>query len=166
MTWLAPFVSVVLVAPLAAQSPQSLAAKLNGNKITLRACVQQGNHGSPGSLRQIVVVDSGGANAAPRVMYWFAKNLDGFRRYIGSQVEIVGAIYDVLVDAVELKASDGVFAEVELTPAAKTESADAGQTAGSAAAPAAAPADAPPSEDALTVVKAEVTSLRMLGQCL
>src|SRR2546422_9985592 len=115
MNWHAVVASLVLVAPAVAQPPQSLAS-LKGNTVTLRACVQQGTHGSVATLRQVEVVKPAGAIESPRVMYWFARNLDDFRTNTGNEVEIVGTISDVLTEPIELKATDGVFAEVH-TPA-------------------------------------------------
>jgi len=164
MNWHVLFASLVLVAPVLAQTPQSLTT-LKGNTVTLRACVDQGTHGSIAALRQVEVVAPRTAIESPRVMYWFAKNLDDFRLHTGNQVEIVGTISDVLTDPVELKATDGVFAEVQPAAVGQTASADPGGqavgTAGASANSSSAGVDDPPK----TVVKADVTRIRMLGSC-
>jgi hypothetical protein len=140
------FASLVLVPSLAAAQTQP-SPTLKGNTVTLRACVQQGTHGSVAALRQVRVVAPAGAIASPRVMYWFAKNLDGFRTYTGNEVEIVGTVSDVLTGPLELKATDGVFAEVQPPAGEPTPVGTTGT-------------DLP-----TTVVKADVTKLRMLGHC-
>jgi hypothetical protein len=142
MTWPAVFAAVAVVTSVPALSYQAQDGSTE-KVVTLRACVQPGNHGSPGSLKQVEVVAAGGTFKSPAVMYWFSKNLEGFRKYPGSQVEIVGSVIEVLTEPVELRAADGVFAEI---PAAGGQ-APAGE------------------EQGPTVVKAEVTTLRSLGQC-
>jgi hypothetical protein len=175
MNWPALFASVVLVAPVVAQSGQAPPLAV-GSTVRLRACVDQGNHGSVGNLRQIEVVAAPGAGRDPRhVMYWFAKNLEGFRTYAGSRVEIAGTVAELIQGAMELKATDGVFAEVHapagdpaVDAAAVVAAVDpspgvaAVGTAGSGAVAAVASDSAAP---AMTIVKTDVTSLRTLGPC-
>lgn len=168
MNWQVLFASLVLVAPLVAQTPQPLAT-LKGNTVTLRACVHQGTHGSIAALRQVEVVSPRTAIESPRVMYWFARNLDDFRVNTGNEVEIVGTISDVLTDPVELKATDGVFAEVRAPEGRQTASANPGaQAVGTAGTAATAPDVASPAgvdDLPMTVVKTDVTKIRMLGHC-
>jgi hypothetical protein len=168
MNWHAVVASLVLVAPAVAQTPQSLAS-LKGNTVTLRACVQQGTHGSVATLRQVEVVKPAGAIESPRVMYWFARNLDDFRTNTGNEVEIIGTISDVLTEPIELKATDGVFAEVHTPAGGRTASSAPGvQAVGTAGTAANAPdAASSPDVDDLpaTVVKADVTKMRMVGHC-
>src|SRR5216110_1637845 len=123
MNWHALFASLVLVVPVVAQTPQSQPT-VKGNTVTLRACVQQGTHGSIATLRQVEVVTPGGTIESPRVMYWFARNLDDFLTNTGNQVEIVGTISEVFTGPVDLKATDGVFAEVRTPAGPQTASAD------------------------------------------
>jgi len=153
MNWPALFASVALVATIGAQSGPTSPAK--GSTITLRACVQPGTHGSPGNLSDPEVI-SGGAQASSRAMYWFYKNLEEFRLYTGSQVEIVGTVAEVLQEPVELKATDGVFAEVTV-PAENPSAASGARAVGTAG------AGAPDSPT--TVIKAEVTKVKTLGRC-
>jgi hypothetical protein len=165
MNWHAVVASLVLVAPAVAQTPQS-PASLKGNTVTLRGCVQQGTHGSVATLRHVEVVKPAGAIESPRVMYWFARNLDDFRTNTGNEVEIVGTISDVLTEPIELKATDGVFAEVHTPPTASA--APGVQAVGTAGTVGNAPdAASSPGVDDLpaTVVKADVTKMRMVGHC-
>ena len=168
MNWHVLFASLVLVVPVVAQTPQPQPA-VKGDTVTLRACVQQGTHGSIATLRQVEVVTPGRALESPRVMYWFARNLDDFRTNTGSQVEIVGTISEVLTGPVELKATDGVFAEVQAPAGGQTASADPGVravgTAGSSANASDAASSAGVDDLPVTVVKADVTRMRMLGHC-
>lgn len=168
MNWQAVFASLVLVAPVVAQTAQPQ-PNLKGNTVTLRACVQPGTHGSVAVLRQVEVVGPGRALESPRVMYWFAKNLEDFRTNTGNEVEIVGTISEVLTGPVELKATDGVFAEVQAPAGGQTASATAGvQPVGTTgtSANASDPASSAGVDDLpMTVVKADVTKMRMLGHC-
>jgi hypothetical protein len=167
MNWHALFASLVLVAPAVAQTPQPQPT-LKGNTVTLRACVQPGTHGSVAVLRRVEVVTPGRAIDTPRVMYWFARNLDDFRTNTGNEVEIVGTISEVLTGPVELKATDGVFAEVQAPADRQTASVDPGVKAvGTAGTSAKAPDATSAGVDDLpmTVVKADVTKMRMLGHC-
>jgi hypothetical protein len=167
MNWQALFASLVLVVPVVAQTPPL--APLKGNTVTLRACVDQGTHGSIAALRQVEVVGPRTAIGSPRVMYWFVKNLDDFRLHTGNQVEIVGTISDVLTEPVELKATDGVFAEVQPAAVGQAASADPGVpavgTAGRSANASAIASSAGVDDLPKTVVKADVTRIRMVGSC-
>jgi hypothetical protein len=177
MNW--PLVlSVVLVAPVAAQSQQppdtSAGKNLKDRTVTLRACVQQGTHGSPGNVSQVEVIAPAGTLAGPRkIIYWFFENVNGFKDHAGHQLEITGTVAAVIEGSPELKATDGVFAEVQVpansaAPAATPVGGDAGAagdqpdkpvaTASNAGDPA---TDEPPT----TVIKAAVTNLKMLGGC-
>ncbi len=168
MNWHVLFASLVLVVPVVAQTPQPQPT-VKGNTVTLRACVQPGTHGSIAALRQVEVVTPGRAIESPRVMYWFARNLDDFVTNTGNQVEIVGTISEVLTGPVELKATDGVFAEVRTPAGRQTASADPGVqavgTAGTAANASDATSSAGVDDLPVTVVKADVTRMRMLGHC-
>jgi hypothetical protein len=161
MNWGPALVSLVLVAPAVAQSP-SAPNTLKGKQIGIRACVQQGTHGSMGNLTNVAALDtSARPDTANRVMYWFHKNLDGFRDHVGQTVEITGTVTDVLDSAPELRATDGVFAQLE--PQAPAPVATSGTTRDSADAK---PADAADAGDApALIVKAEVNGIRMLGLC-
>src|SRR5207244_4878117 len=91
MNWHVLFASLVLVVPVVAQTPQPQPA-VKGDTVTLRACVQQGTHGSIATLRQVEVVTPGGTIESPRVMYWFARYLDVFLRNSCITVEIARTI--------------------------------------------------------------------------
>lgn len=158
MNWPAVVLSVVLVAPAVAQSQQP-----SGNRtLTLRACVQQGTHGSLGNLSQAEVVAPGVPAGPHRMIYWFNKNLDGFKDHAGHLVEITGTIAEVLEGTPELKATDGVFAEIQAPEAAVATS---GQAADKAAAAAGGSGAAEVEEPPTTVVKAAVVSLKNVGAC-
>jgi hypothetical protein len=162
MNWGPTLVSLVLVAPAAAQSASSADNDLQGKQIAIRACVHAGTHGSLGDLSEVAAVDPGARPDTPhRVMYWFHKNLDEFRDHVGQSVEITGTVREVLHDASELRATDGVFAEIALPVAAPVG------TSGTTRDPVAdATVHAPDSDNLPTlVVKAEVTKIRMLGVC-
>jgi hypothetical protein len=167
------FLSVVLVAPVVAHSQQpSDAAADKSRSLTLRACVQQGTHGSPGNLHQIEVIAPGSVVGGPqRVVYWFFKNVDGFKDHPGHLVEITGTVAEVIKGAPELKATDGVFAEIQLptsgaAPAAKPVGSDVA-VAGNQAEKAVATSGSAAATDEVptTVLKAAVSSLKMLGSC-
>src|SRR5690349_1449333 len=115
----AMFLSLVLVAPAAAQSQQAAqpGSGATDRTLVLRACVEQGTHGSVANLSQTVVVTPGHAVDKPgRFIYWFNKNVEGFRDQPGHLVEISGTVGEVLTTSPELKATDGVFAEAQISP--------------------------------------------------
>src|ERR1700739_385838 len=93
------FLSIVLVAPAVAQSQQTADSKSNkdlkGQTITIRACVQPGTHGSPGNLSQVGVAKDSTPAEPRRVIYWFYKNLNGFKDHPGQLVEITGTVTEV-----------------------------------------------------------------------
>src|SRR5947207_12748654 len=116
----AMFLSLVLVAPAAAQSqqPAQPVAGAADRTVVLRACVEQGTHGSVANLSQTVVISPGRAVDNPhRFMYWFNKNVEEVRNQIGHLGEISGTIAEVLTGSPELRATDGVFAQARISPA-------------------------------------------------
>src|SRR5207237_9231099 len=104
-----------------------------------------------------------------RVRYGLARNLDDLLTNTGNQVEIVGTISEVLTGPVELKATDGVFAEVRTPACRHTASADPGVqavgTVGTSANASDAASSAGVDDLQVTVVKADMTRMRMLGHC-
>jgi hypothetical protein len=170
MHWQATCLSLVLVVPALAQ-PQSL--QQTGRNVTLTACVQAGSHGSISNLSQIklIALDSL-PREAPRVMIWFDKNLDGFRDRVGQIVEIRGNIKEVLETDPGLKASDGVFASVDVPSAPLTDSNPAVRpvaTSSNATSQLVATDNKPPETiaeaEAPRIVRAEVVAFRMIGTC-
>jgi hypothetical protein len=149
-------VSVLLVVPAVAWSQQPPQA------ITLRACVQQGTHGSIGNLNQIEVKAPAVTPEGRPVLYWFHKNVAGFRDHIGHLVEIAANVVDVIDGPVELKATDGVFAEA---PPPAVAAAVGGSGAASERPVATSGGGSAIDPDARIVVKAEVDRLRMIGTC-
>ncbi len=133
MHWQATCLSLVLVVPTLVQS-QSLQS--TDRNVTLTACVQSGSHGSVSNLSQIKLIALESVpHEAHRVMVWFDKNLDGFRDRVGQMVEIRGTIKEVLETDPGLKASDGVFANVDVPPAqlaASTSTVRSAATSGNA----------------------------------
>jgi hypothetical protein len=169
MHWQATCLSLVLVVPALAHS-QSLQS--TDRTVTLTACVQAGTHGSVSNLSHIKLISLDSVREMPRVMVWFNKNLDGFRDRVGQMVEIRGTINEVLETDPGLKASDGVFATVDVPaapPAASTPAVRPVVTAGDAASQLVAIDSKPPeasSDDAAPrIVRAEVVALRMIGTC-
>ena len=168
MHWQATCLSLVLVVPALAHA-QTL--QPTDRNVTLTACVQSGTHGSVSNLSNIKLIALDSVREMPRVMVWFDKNLDGFRDRVGQMVEIRGNINEVLETDPGLKASDGVFATVDVPPAqtaATTPAVRPVATAGDAASQRVS-IDKPPeaiSDDAAPrIVRAEVVALRMIGTC-
>jgi len=163
--------SALLVAPLLAPSEASPIPPAQASKtrtVVVRACVMQGTHGSPGNLTQIEADPGTDVLRPGRLIYWFYTNPDGFKEHVGQQTEISGTVVEVHDESLELKASDGVFAEI-MVPAAGARS-TATETAGVAPGKVAAPVsasreDAGPDNGATTVWKIKVEKLRMLGSC-
>jgi hypothetical protein len=170
MHWKATCLSLVLVVPALAQS-QSLPS--TDRTVTLTACVQSGSHGSISNLSHIKLIALDGVpGEAPRVMVWFDKNLDGFRDRVGQMVEIRGNVREVLETDPGLKATDGVFATVDVPRApldAATPAVRSIATSGNTIAQLVATESKPPetiSEDAAPrVVRAEVVAFKMIGTC-
>ena len=174
MHWPAMFVSAVLVAPLVAQSqqpsPRGGDAALNG--VTLRAGVLPGTHGGVGNLSQVEMDPGAGFVGPRRIMYWFYKNSESFKDHAGHRVEITGTIVEVHDESLELKATDGVFAEIQGPTGATASPETSGGAVGTSgnapneAAATAVSADASETNDPqTTVVKVVVDKLRMLGTC-
>jgi len=176
MNWAALFLSVGLVAPVVARaqqpSPNTANKESKQQAVTLRACVQQGTHGSIGNLSQIEAIAPGNFAEGRTVLYWFHKNVAAFKDQVGRLVEIDAVVAEVIEGPLELKATDGVFAEIQVASASALASANsvprAVGTSGNApdvAVATAGAADAAESEAAPIVVKAEVSRLRMVGTC-
>lgn len=180
MNWIALVLSVVLVAPAVAQSPQPSDSKNNksgkdrkGETVILRACVLPGTHGSMANLSQVVAKDSSPAEPR-RIIYWFYKNLNGFKdHHPGQLVEITGTVTEVLDESPELKATDGIFAEIQFTAGNVTASAitasdavgPSGSTSAKPVATAGISGGAETDNLPTRVVKAEVNNLRTVGNC-
>ena len=168
MNWPALLVSVVLVAPAVVHSQQPGDAK--GRAITLRACVKPGTHGAIGALDQVEEI-APARTMERRTIYWFYKNLGPFKDHIGYLVEVSGTISETLAGPVELKATDGVFAQIDRPPAKVADAASAGAAVGTSGtatqnAVAAVAATEPASEEpTTTILKVEVNNLKMLGSC-
>lgn len=150
-------VALVLFTPTVAQTPP-LAAP-----IALRACIQQGTHGSVANLSEAEVVAPTLLHASRRTLYWFDQNLAGFKDHVGQKVEISATVTAVLDETREFQATDGVFAEVE----SKANGAPKPVAVTGSPAPPDRPVgtsgeDAP---DHPVVVKATVNGLRMVGIC-
>ena len=175
MNWPALFLSVGLVAPVVARAqqppPNTANRESKPQAVTLRACVQQGTHGSIGNLNQIEAIAPGDFAEGRTVLYWFHKNVAAFKDHVGRLVEIDATVEQVIEGPVELKATDGVFAEIQMPTASALASANtvpravgtsgrADAAAATAGSPDVAAPDAPP-----IVVKAEVSRLRMVGTC-
>jgi hypothetical protein len=171
MRWPVLFASTAFVAPLLAQSPQpsssQRAAEIKSRPVTLRACVLQGTHGSAGNLSQIEV-DPGVSFSEPhRIMYWFYKNLDRFKEHTGHRLEITGTSVAVYEEFLELRATDGVFAEMVVPasgakPGTVSASGGPSERVGARSSTEVASGE----EDAKTVViKVEIDKVRMLGSC-
>jgi len=140
---------------------------IKSRPVTLRACVSQGTHGSAGNPRQIEM-DPGVRFREPhRILFWFYKNLDSFKEHTGHRQEITGTAVGVHEEALELKATDGVFAQI-VVPAsgAKPGTVSATKRAAKRAGVSSSHEVASAEEDAKTVViKVEIDKVRMLGSC-
>ena len=161
---------VLVVVPALAQS-QSLPS--TDRSVTLTACVQSGSHGSVSNLSNIKLIALDNVpREVPRVMIWFDKNLDGFRDRVGQMVEIRGNVREVLESDPGLKATDGVFATVDVPPAqldGSTPAVRSVATSGNTVTQLVATDSKPPetiSEDvAPRVVRADVVAFKMIGTC-
>lgn len=152
-------VTIVLLTPTVAQTPPI------ATPFAIRACIQQGTHGSVANLSEAEIVAPTPLHASRRTLYWFAQNLAGFKDHVGQKVEISATVNAVLDEARQFQATDGVFAEVEV----KSQTVDDPKPVVATGSP--APLDRPVAtsgEDAPdhpVVMKATVTGLRMVGLC-
>ena len=175
MNWAALFLSVGLVAPVVARaqqpSPNTANKESKQQAVTLRACVQQGTHGSIGNLSQIEAIAPGNFAEGRTVLYWFHKNVAAFKDQVGRLVEIDAVVAEVIEGPLELKATDGVFAEIQVPSASALASNSVPRAVGTSgnapdvAVATAGAADAAEPEASPIVVKAEVSRLRMVGTC-
>lgn len=152
-------VALVLFTPIVAQTPP-----LSG-QFAIRACVQQGTHGSVANLSEAEAVAPTVGRASRRTLYWFSQNVDRFKEHVGQKVEISATMIEIIDDARQFLATDGVFAEVEPKPS------------GAELKPVAITGShAPPDRPVATgggdegvehpvVIKATVNGLRMVGFC-
>ncbi|MBM3770544.1 MAG: hypothetical protein FJW27_04495 [Acidimicrobiia bacterium] len=151
-------VALVLFTPTVAQTPP------HSGPFAIRACVQQGTHGSVANLSDAEAVAPTVGHATRRTLYWFSRDVDRFKNHVGQKVEVLATVIEIIDEAREFQATDGVFAEVEpkpsgveLKPVAVTGS------------PAPAERSVGTSGDEVVehpvVVKATVTGLRMVGFC-
>lgn len=153
-------VALVFFTPTVAQTPP-----LTG-PFAIRACVQQGTHGSLANLSDAEAVAPPAGQGSRRTLYWFNQNLDRFKDHVGQQVEISATATEIIDEAREFQATDGVFADVEpkqsgveLKPIAIT---------GSPAPPERPVGTTGREEESVehpVVVKATVNGLRTVGIC-
>lgn len=153
-------VALVLFTPTVAQTPP-----LPG-PVAIRACIQQGTHGSVANLSDAEVVAPTVGHASRRTLYWFSQNLDRFTDHVGQKVEISATVSEIIDEARQFQATDGVFAEVE--PKSPGSDPKPVATTGSPAPPERPIATSGVGDEAVdhpVVVKATVNGLRMVGLC-